>query len=465
MLDILVKGGQIVTEEGIYEGNIGICGDKIAVISSKTFPLSGVREIDATGMIVMPGFIDAHVHHRTQVPGLTTVDTPSDVSKIAAYGGITTFMFYIGARWATKPDQITDAKKSVSTPEEFFTNVIEEEERSLYIDFGIHCMLFPNLDIIEQIPRVAKMGIKSFKMVLGYHPSRGWALDDSMLMLILENVASCSGLAMFHCENGYIIGYLEDKYVRNGNYNINTFLEARNNLLEAETIYRTVTMSRITGCPMYVVHLSAKEGLENIINSQLSGYDVTAETCPQYMLFNEEHIKQQGNFLKMAPPIRTAIDNEAMWNGLKNGHISVIASDHVSLGKQQKIEANDFQSVPFGIPGIETIAPLVYSEGVEKGRLSLQQMAQVLSTNPAKTFGLYPTKGTIQVGSDADIVIIDPNIKWKISTSTLHSNTGFTPYEGWEIKGKPILSLLRGKELLKDGQIHTEPGFGKFLRR
>lgn len=463
MLETVVSGGTIVTGSGVYQGDIGIKDGKIATIADKNHNLQGLKTIDATGQIVMPGFIDVHVHHRTQVPGLTTVDTPSEVSQIAAYGGITTFIFYIGARWNTKP--ASSAQSGPSTPEEFYGRVIDQESSSLVIDFGIHCMLFPDKEIIRQLPAVAKMGIKSFKMVLGYHPSRGWLIDDSLLMFTLETIASIGGLAMFHCENGHLIGYLEDKYVANGNYNAETFLSARPNLAEAETVYRTICLAQTAGCPLYIVHLSAREGLEHIIRARMEGQKVTAETCPQYLLLNDKDIRQQGALLKMAPPIRLAADNEALWKGIQSGAIDVMGSDHVSLSKLQKLSAPDFQSVPFGIPGIETIAPLMFSEGVSKGRISLARMAQILSENAAKTFGLYPRKGIIQAGSDADLVIIDPDYEWEIRTDTLHSKVGFNPYEGWKVKGKPVISLLRGEVLLEDGKLHQQPGFGNYLGR
>jgi dihydropyrimidinase len=462
MLETIIKGGKIVTGSGVYEGDIGIKDGKIATVADN-HNLQGEKIIDATGKIVMPGFIDVHVHHRTQVPGLTTVDTPSEVSQIAAYGGITTFIFYIGARWNSKPSQ--DAQSIISTPEEFYGRVIEQEQSSLVIDFGIHCMLFPNKDIISQLPAVAKMGIKSFKMVLGYHPSRGWLIDDSLLMFTLDTIASIGGLAMFHCENGYVIGYLEDKYIAQDNYNAETFLSARPNLAEAETVYRTICLGQMTNCPIYIVHLSSKEGLDNIARARGEGKKVIAETCPQYLLLNDKDMRQQGALLKMAPPIRLIADNEALWRGIQAGIIDVMGSDHVSLGKSQKLSTPNFQSVPFGIPGIETIAPLIFSEGVSKGKINLPKMAQILSENAAKTFGLYPRKGTIQQGSDADLVIIDPDYEWEIRAETLHSKVGFSPYQGWKVKGKPVLSLLRGELLLKDGKLHQQPGFGHYLSR
>lgn len=465
MLDLIVRGGQIVNESGVFVGDIGIKEGKIVLLSDKDIQQDSIDFIDAAGKIIMPGFIDVHVHHRTQVPGLTTVDSPAEVSQIAAQGGITTFLFYIGARWSPKEDNSGNKGQSPTNPEDFFGPIIEEEENSLVTDFGIHCMLFANQEIIKQIPEITKMGIKSFKMVLGYHPSRGWVLDDALIMQILETVASSDSLAMFHCENGYVIGYLEDKFIKQGNYTFDTFLKARPNLAEAETVNRVICLADMTGCPIYIVHLSAKEGLDYIINAKMSGRDITAETCPQYLLLNEDDVQAQHELLKMAPPIRTVSDNEALWKGLKTGYIEIVGSDHVSLSREQKTKARDFQSVPFGIPGIETIGPLLYGEGVAKGRMTLPEMVKVLSSNPAKKFGFYPLKGVISIGSDADMVIIDPEIEWEITADKLHSKAGFTPYEGRKIKGKPVISILRGKVLLKDGRVHQKPGYGKYLFR
>lgn len=453
MLDLIVKNGKLVAESGVYTGDIGIKDGKIAAIVSGELNLESAHSIDATGKLVMPGFIDVHVHDRTQVAGLTMVDKPPEIARCGAYGGITTLIFYVGARWGDKP------------PADFFAPIIEEADKSSVVDFGIHCVLFPDAKVIRQVPEVVRLGISSFKMILGYHPSRGWVLDDGLLMLTMETIGASGGLAMFHCENGYLIGYLEDKFVASGKYTAKTFLEARPNLVEAQSVYTILCLARMTDCPSYIVHLSAREGLEHIIKARMEGVNVTAETCPQYLLLTDEEMHRQGVLPKMAPPIRYAADTEAMWRGIQQGHIEVVASDHASFSTAQKLSAPDFRSVPFGIPGIETIVPLIYSEGVVRGRLSLPQMAKLLAENPAKRFGLYPRKGAIRIGADADLVLIDPDIEWEIDIKNLHYKTGFTPYQGWKVKGKPVLSLLRGEVLLKDGELHREAGYGTFLAR
>ena len=469
MLDLVLTGGQIATGSSVFHGNIGIKDGKIVIVSDKGIKPDASRTIDAIGKIISPGVIDPHVHYR----GITSeiADGPEEASVSAAHGGMTTFLVFSAAA-RLKSETISGMRtyRAVTTEgvqvEEYFGSLIEENQRVSVIDFGIHWYLLPNEDFIRQIPLAMKMGITSFKMMLGYHPLRGNLIDDRLVYWLMEEIARNGGLAQVHAENGYVIGYLEDKFLAEGRYTKENFLAARPNLVEAEAVYRLTTFAGLTGCPLYVVHLSSKEGLENIIRAKSQGWNVTAETCPQYLLFTQEDMTKQGALLKCAPPPRTVDDNNALWRGIQEGFIETIGSDHGPYERDsQKLAATDWRDVPFGIPGVETLLPLVYSEGVAKGRITLSQMVQLLCENPAKKFGLYPRKGVISIGADADLVIIDPTIEWQIKGEELHSEAGYTPFEGWQVKGKPIMSLLRGEVLLEGGQLHQKPGFGRFLHR
>jgi dihydropyrimidinase len=237
-------------------------------------------------------------------------------------------------------------------------------------------------------------------------------------------------------------------------------------MIEAEAVYRIIALSSITRCPLYIVHNSAKESVKLIREFKLQGQDITAETCPQYLLLSNDDLVKQGPKCKIAPPLRTVDDQHALWQGIQQGFIDTIGSDHAAVNRETaEKEGWDFRKQPFGIPGIETILPLLYSEGVVKGRITLNKLVEILSANSARRFGIYPQKGTISIGSDADLVLIDPSIEWEIKASELHSKANYTPYQGWKIKGKPVLSLLRGEILLKDGKVHQRPGFGRYLAR
>lgn len=467
MLDYLLKGGLIANASDVYEGSIGVKNGKIAATLGKDTEEKASEVIPLQGKIVMPGAIDIHTHVKTSYSPL--VDDLKQVSIEGAYGGITTFFIHLGLSKGMKEVKGTPYK-AIDTEgvklEEFFKPIIEEGRRNSVIDFGMHCVLAADEGVIRQIPDGPKVGITSWKMTLGYNPSRGWTIDDRKLMIILENIAATKGLAMFHCENGYVIGYLEDKLVAEGRYDADHFLEARPGILEAETIYRISVFSRMTGCPFYVVHLSSKEGEETITTARMMGTEITVETCPQYLLLTDEDNLKQRGVLKVAPPLRTKEDTEALWKALSAGRIDTIGSDHAGFDRDsQKLAAPNFLAVPFGIPGIETMLPLMFSEGVAKGRITLSRLVQVLSTNPAKKLGLYPRKGSFAVGADADLVVIDPNVNWEIKATELHSNARFTGYEGWQVKGKPVMSMLRGNMLLRDGRLQGQPGCGLYIHR
>lgn len=468
MLDYLLKGGTIVSASEMYEGNLGIKDGKTVAILGKESHMEASQIVDITGKIVIPGVIDIHTHCKTLYSPMA--DSLEQVSISGAYGGVTTFFVYIGlSKNIDKKAKGTDYKVIEVEGlklDEYYEPIIEGGKRSSVLDFGIHCVLAANEGIIRQIPDGGKTGITNWKVVLGYHPSRGLTIDDRLLMMVMENVAKSNGLALFHCENGYLVGYLEDKYVDRGEYDADHFLEARPNLLEAESIYRISVLSKLTGYPFYVVHLSTQEGLKNVVQAKSAGIEVTAETCPQYLLLTDEDTRRQGALVKAAPPLRRAQDVNALWEGIRQGQIETVGSDHAAFDRDtQKLAAPNFLAVPFGMPGIETLLPLMYSEGVVKKRITLGQMVQVLCSNPAKKLGLYPRKGSISMGADADLVVIDPMVEWEIKGKDLHSNAHYTPYEGWKVTGKPVMSFVRGHVLLKNGALQQKPGFGDYLRQ
>ncbi|MCX8125934.1 MAG: amidohydrolase family protein, partial [Dehalococcoidia bacterium] len=248
----------------------------------------------------------------------------------------------------------------------------------------------------------------------------------------------------------------EDRLYREGKYDVDHFLESRPGISEAETIRRTAALCHQTRCPMYIVHLSSKEGLEEVKRLRDNGWDVTVETCPQYLLLTDDDTRRQKALLKMAPPLRTQADNQALWDGIKQGYIDIVASDHAPWEMSKKLQARDFMEVPFGAPGVETLLPLMYSEGVAKGHITVSRLAQLMCENPARRFGIYPKKGSLGIGADADLTIIDPGVKWTIRGQHLHSRAGYTGYEGWQVTGRPVISLRRGEILLHEAAVqHT----------
>ena len=296
--------------------------------------------------------------------------------------------------------------------------------------------------------------------------------DDDYICQSMEMVAKGGGVLQLHCESGNIIEYLENKLVAEGHTHPTDFPGACPDWAEEEAINRAIKMAGATNCPTYVVHLSTQLGLERIKQAQALGQRIWTESCPQYLLLSDEEMAKYGPLAKIGPPLRPADgpDQDALWRGLEQGHISITASDHAPYPQELKqvgwdnifVDPNG-ASVPFGSPGIETLVPLMYSEGVVQRGLPIWWLARVMSENPARIFGLYPRKGVIQVGSDADLLILNPNGDRIITARDHRSNAGYSLFEGWQVQGRPHMTLLRGKVLLNQGTLEQQPGYGGFL--
>jgi dihydropyrimidinase len=309
-------------------------------------------------------------------------------------------------------------------------------------------------------------------MFMSYKKRPGRLCDDDYICRAMELVAAGGGVLQLHCESGNIIEYLENKLIAEGHVHPTDFPSAAPDWAEEEAINRAIQMGAATRCPTYVVHLSTQLGLERIKRAQAMGQPVWTETCPQYLLLSDAEMARQGPLAKIGPPLRAddGPDREALWRGLAQGYTSIIASDHAphppelkKLGWDNIFVTPEGASVPFGSPGVETIVSLMYSEGVVKRGLPIWWLARVMSENPARIFGLYPRKGTIQVGSDADLLIMDPGGDRVITAQDHQSNAGYTLFEGWQVTGRPWMTLLRGQVLLNQGKLEQKPGYGRFL--
>lgn len=377
MLDVLIRGGQVVAGSSVSQANVGIKDGKIVgILAMDQVAPEAIEVIDAAGKVVIPGVIDPHVHYRTFVSHHT--DTAESASVSAAHGGVTTMLAMVGAGRPGAPIKEHPFYRHVETKgvrvEKVFGDLIEENEKSSVVDFGIHWILYPDEALIRQIPEAVKMGITSFKMFFGHLPVQGWMLDDSLVLTAMDLIADSGGIAQVHAENGHIIAYMKRKLeAKPRRYTAEDYLKSRPNMAEAETVFRLGVLADVAGCPLYVVHLSTKEGLENVIRCKAAGCDITAETCPQYLLLTYKDIARGGKApYTVAPALRKADDNEALWQGIRQGMIETVGSDHVALNlaAQKLMSAGGF-FVARGIPGVETLLPLLYSEGVVKGRITL----------------------------------------------------------------------------------------------
>jgi dihydropyrimidinase len=437
--DTLVRGGLVVTGSGMQKADLAIRGEKIVAVRKGLSQNEANQIIDASGKYVLPGVIDVHTHPVYE-------DDLGGLSFTAAHGGTTTLIHFAYAKPGMK---LIDTIKQYQ----------EEGLRKSYLDFGIHGALFDAASQIEEIPRAFDLGVTSFKMFMTYAKLK-WMTDDYHLTAAMDVISRNGGLAMVHAENGLVTDYLEDRSLNKGEDQKKVFLKTRPDLLEAEAIFRALTIATITRCPLYVVHLSTAKGVIPIQLAKIEGQPVYAETCPQYLTMTDLKLQKLGPLAKIGPPLRREKDRLALWSAIQKGIIDVVASDHAP--KAKKIE-DPFFEAPYGSPQAETMLTVTYAEGVGKRRMRPSRMVQLFSENPAKIFGLYPKKGALQKGSDADLVLFDPKQVHTIRHENQHSGAPYTLYEGRKCMGKPILTMQRGRIVVDNGEVKGKPGQGIFL--
>jgi len=437
--DFLIRGGLVVSGSKIRKADVGIKGEKITSVKPRLPQRGGTQVIEASGKYIMPGVIDVHVHPVYE-------DDMGGLSFTAAHGGTTTLIHFAYA----KPEM-----KLVDTIKQYQ----EEGLQKSYLDFGIHGALFDPPSQIKEIPKAFDLGVSSFKMFMTYAKLK-WMTDDYHLTAAMDLISECGGLAMVHAENGLVTDYLEDRSLKKGEDQKKVFLKTRPDYLEIEAIFRAISISAVTHCPLYIVHLSTAKGVSSIQQAKEEGQVVYAETCPQYLTLTDAELQRLGPLAKVGPPLRTEKDRLALWEAIQKGIIDVVASDHAPKAKKKE---DPFFEAPYGSPQAETMLTITYDEGVKKGRIGLCKLAQLFSENPAKIFGLYPKKGVLQKGSDADLVIFDPKYIHTIQRKTQHSGAPYTLYEGRRCIGRPILVMQRGRILIEDSEMKGRPGEGKFL--
>jgi dihydropyrimidinase len=437
--DRILRNGTVVTGSGTFKADVAFRGQSIAAVEPEISGSPEVEEIDCTGKYLMPGVIDVHVHP-------VYLDDMEQSSLVAAHGGTTSILHF---HYAKKGSGL------YSSTREF----IEEGKRISRVDFGVHAGLFGAEAQVPEIPETMKLGVRSFKFFMTYI-KQGWTSDDYQLTKAMDILAENGGMAMVHCENGGAIDYLEDKYLKGPNASAAFFNASRPDALEEEAIFRAISIAEVTKCPLYIVHVTAGRSLRPILRAREEGQIVYAETCIHYLSLTRELIDTLGAYAKVGPPLREEADKEALWKALRDELLQVISTDHAAKEKDPK---GAFLDQGFGLPQIEILLPIAYDEGVNKGRISLVRLVQVLSENPAKIWGLYPRKGAIAVGSDADVVVLDPTRRYTITHENQHSNAGYTLYNGREVLGWPEMTFQRGRPLLRDGEIHRKPGEGAFM--
>ena len=452
--DLVVHGGRVALPGSVAEVGIAIRGERIVAIGDAD-ALPPAREyLDATGLDVLPGVIDAHSH--------LGYDDWSSLPASSAYGGVTTSIPFVGG--AGVEGSLAEIVRAHQ----------DEAERRSVLDVAFHAYLFPrgggyDRNLLDGIAEAAQLGVRSYKMFTAYR-RRGMISGDGFLFRAFQRLVAERCLPMVHAENGDLIDAIEEQLLAEGRVGPAYYHDSRPPEAEGQAIERVASLAALARSPVYIVHLSTALGLELIRGRQQTGQRLWTETCPQYLALSNDDLVRRGAFAKIAPPLRHASDVGAMWRGLRDGWIPVVASDHSphdptlkAMGSENIFYLPDGSSVPFGMPGAETLLPVLYSEGVARRGLPLSWLARVLSENPARIFGLYPRKGVIAPGADADLTIIDPAKRVTIAAAALHSRTGYSVYEGKQLRGFPVLTLLRGQVLLRNGALHQPEGYGRYL--
>lgn len=451
-LDLALNGGTVVNADGQTAANVGIRQGRIVTLTTE--PLTAQRVIDVGGQLIFPGAIDSHVHFQLkQGQGEKATVTEDDYTTgpiSAARGGVTTFIDF-----AIHPRD--------TPPLDYLTHRMDMAAAGSCIDFAFHAGITdPHPEIIDQFPAIMELGIPSFKFFVTYR-KWGFAVDLGFLMAAMQKIRELGGMTCLHAEQDEILEWLRTQHAEKQELIYHSL--TRPDFSEEIAIYEAVVLARETGCPLYIVHLSTAKGLKVIQRAKADGIPVITETCPHYLAFNDEVFHQpNGVLFTMTPPLRPPGNSEALWAGLADGSISVVSSDHNALGAKVKRSRPHFLDVPPGLAGTESLLPYLYSEGVARGRITVEQMVELLSTAPARIYGL-PNKGAVQVGFDADLVVYDPKAQYTIHADDQYLKVGFTIFEDMTFTGRLSLTISNGQVIVEDGQFLGRPGAGRFIER
>jgi dihydropyrimidinase len=452
-VDLSIENGLfVVPKTGVFRGTVGVREGRIAAILDSPKGLIARERIDAKGRYVLPGLVEPHVHfgYRGRLASHFATETAS-----AALGGVTTVIpFY----------------RDITNPTGLYENLAEVKkvaEANSCIDFSLHLLLITRQQLAKVKEYVAGNDIPSFKFYMAYKGKdansiglAGNETDDGFLFEAFSELARIPGVvACVHAENIEVILSLVEKYQREGHQGLKTWSECRPNFTEAESVLRAATFAEIAGCPLYVAHVTTREALEHLRHFRRRGQPIFVETCPHYLTLTKD--APLGNIAKVNPPLRGEEDIEALWKAIAEGLIDTVGSDHCPFLREDK--AGTIWEARTGFPGTATLLPVLLNEGVHKRKVSLEKIAELTAYNPARIFSLFPRKGTIRVGSDADLCIVDLEMSKTVNHETLLSCSDFSVYDGWTLKGWPVMTIVRGKTVMKEGQIVGPPGQGRFI--
>jgi dihydropyrimidinase len=432
--------------------------DETVTTIGESLEVDADRVIDARGRYVLPGCIDPHTHFDMPFGDTVTADDFRSGQTSCAFGGTTCHIDF-----------------ATQSPGRTFTEAIEEwhgkANGRAVIDYGFHIIVcdLEHGGTLEKLATLPDLGVTSFKMLMAYK-GRGLLVDDRTLYEVMRLARDTGALAMIHGENGEVIDLLVEEAVAAGHLDPSWHARTRPAALEGEATNRAIEIAHLAGCPLYVVHVTCEHAVDPIARARAKGWDVWGETCTQYLFIDDTYLDRpdfEGAKAVFSPPVRDRRNQPILWDALRTGTLSAISTDHCSfrMSDQKTLGRENFALIPNGAPGVEDRLLMIHHFGVNEGRITLNRMVELLSTNAARLFGLYPRKGTIAPGSDADIVIFDPEREHTISASTHHSKADYNLYEGTTVVGAPEIVLLRGNVLVENGELLAEPGSGRFVKR
>jgi dihydropyrimidinase len=455
-MSILIKGGRIVTAADDYVADLFVEDETITLIGS-SLDQPADRVIDATGKYVLPGGVDPHTHLDMPFGGTVTIDDVESGQTSAAFGGTTCHVdFIIQPRGATFAEALEEWRGKANGKQ--------------VIDMGYHMAVtdLKSGGTLEELASLPEQGITSYKLFMAYKGAL--MVDDETLFRTMEVAAETGALVMVHAENGDAIDVLVKQALADGKTEPKYHALTRPPETEGEATNRAIQLARVAGAPLYVVHVSCAEAVDPIRTARDKGWDVWGETCTQYFFIDYTYLERpgfEGAKWVYTPPPRDKANQEVLWHAVRNDVLSAVSTDHCAFlwNGQKTLGEDDFSKIPNGGPGLENRLHMIHEFGVRAGRISINRMVELLSTNPAKLFGLYPRKGTIAVGSDADVVVFDPEKRHTIAAATHHSKSDYNLFEGTEVTGTPELVLLRGNVLVENGELAGQPGIGRFVAR
>ena len=451
----LIRGGTVVTAGDTVQADVLVDGETVAMIG-RGLDVAADRLIDASDRYVMPGGIDAHTHMDMPFGGTFSADDFESGTAAAAWGGTTTIVDFA----------IQDFGESLQTG---FERWMAKAAGKAHVDYGFHVIVRQVTDqTLPDMDALIGQGVTSFKLFMAYPGV--FMLDDASIFRAMQRTSDNGGLIMMHAENGGAIDVLVRRYVQEGRTDPINHALTRPAAMEGEATHRAIALARLAGVAVYIVHLSSRDALSAVVEARDRGAPAFAETCPQYLFLSEEDLGRpdfEGAKYVCSPPLRPRDHQDDLWNGLVRDDLQIVSTDHCPFDyKDQKVLGRgDFSKIPNGLPGVEDRYTVLFDGGVNAGRIGLNRFVELVATAPARMFGLYPQKGTIAPGSDADIVVFDPTVERVLSASTHHMRVDYNCFEGMRVRGRPEVVMQRGEVLVEGDRFHGRRGQGRFLKR